>query len=109
MNAHKKTRFDNIPADMEGKVMYSHPLLSNNFPEMTDDELNQCVRHMGCHLVSWYNEEVKCIVSSRHSSIECFIDKNAVTIASPGAIRRELYRDGKFTLLTEHGEVGIYL
>ena len=85
------------------------PRFDKIFPEMTDEELYQHANHMGSHLVSWYDEAFHKVISSRYSSVICFIEKNGLSMDDEPKIRAELYHQGKYVVHGEHGEVGIYL
>ena len=86
-------------------------LLSNTFPLMTDEEEAKYIRHSGSYTVSWYNEQVNSLVAAKHSSVECFMDKNGLvdSDATKELILSVLHETGSFSMWTENGEVKIIL
>lgn len=85
-------------------------LLSNTFPQMTEEEKELYIRHGGGYTVSWFEPKVNSSVASKYCSIECFIDKNGL-LDSPGyidLIRYAVEMTGKYELELNGIMQGVY-
>jgi len=81
-----------------------NPYLSNEMPELTEQELSW----KGLDTVTYYDEKVKSLVSAKYQSMQSFIEHNNLPEEAKAIIEPIFNETGKFEMMTEHGYVGIY-
>jgi len=79
-------------------------LLSNVMPELTEEE-RKC---KGMYTVSYFDENVQCLVAAKYCSIYAFMVKNNIPLDTLDFVSSVFYMNNKFEIATNKGIVVIY-